>query len=278
MNLSSLHLSKERAYIYSPFGLGDTAILCGLKNVIEQRYGVPVSLVIRKSHKIVMDIYGISDYILVDNYRYSPTDQELLKLAASTPYIQPGKLFIGHFACHNLKALIDINSMHRRYTMLDCYKAFFELDWDVALSYPKTLPAEITNNTNLNKILDEKSINLKATPSLLIIPEAYSFTNNVVDWKEIVERYRNGGYNVYTSVSNKNFCLNGVENISVNLTELIALCMQVTNIITIRSGICDLIWCRGNSLTAIYPDINTYYWGRIKSIFPESTVNEIVAV
>ena len=61
-----LKIKKNVMYFLSPYGLGDTMILCGFKDALEKKYNCKIHFLIKSSHKIVMDMYKINDFDIID--------------------------------------------------------------------------------------------------------------------------------------------------------------------------------------------------------------------
>lgn len=282
MEFSKLNLNKDEIYLLSPFGLGDTAILCGLVDEISAKFDKKVNIVIKKSHQIVADIYNVTSVIAVDNFRYSIEDERLQNLVRNEKFPVPGKLFPAHFNFFERGLLLRNQDSNLYFGMLDYYKAMFYLGWDCKFKYPKKIGDSVYKNLVSTSHLEEKIGKIVGEFSfdslVLVIPEASSFIVARKDyWNEIIKEYQRQGLTVITSVVDEKNRIKGIENISLTLNELILLCLLAKKVIAMRSGICDIVWQRGNDLVAVYPDLRTYYWGRIKSIFNESEVCEIVA-
>ena len=267
--------------MFSPFGLGDTAVLCGLKNVLEARYNSKVVFIIKESHCCIMKIYGIQDYRVIKDRRFTAQDGVLKELGKLVPFPEKGKCFIAHFTFHPIGELLERQVGNRLFTMLDYYLALFGLPWDTRLDSPKNLHQVIEDNwiavkDKLKEIeIDSNNNELKYA---LLIPESHSFRGiNESFWGMIIDKVREKGLMPITSVTDEKYRLVGVINITGSLDELISLAMKADEIYSVRSGLCDLIWEKGEALTAIYPDVRSYYWARIKTLFPNSNIREIIA-
>ena len=257
-------------YLYSPFGLGDTAVLMGLRQAIEERYRLPVVYVIRQSHEIVAQMYNITDYILVDDTRLSTNDERLHKLSQLVPTPTPGKLFIAHFVFHRINNLVNFSNQNNKFFgMLATYKVFLQLQVDCNFHYPNNINSFISNSRS-NKAIDGKTA--------LIIKEARTFdTSKSRFWDDLLNELLVNNYRVVTSHIDSRFNFPGIENVPCNnLFDLISLMGSSDKIFVTRSGICDITWQLGSKMTAVYENLHQFYWGRIKSIFPESNVNEIL--
>ena len=271
-------LDKEKAYLLSPFGLGDTAVLCGLKREIEKSYQVQVVLVVKESHEIILKMYGIEEYEIFKNRRFDNDSQLLKDLAATVKFPQRGKLFVAHFDWSPKKRLLHIQDGNLFFAMLDYYKGFLGLPWGCDFHYPKDFPKTMLVGEKIIPKLRSHGITSPLNNICLIIPEVHSFSPLPLQyWKDIAEQAKLEGLAPITSVCLKEFEIPGVKNVILSLEELITISMLSKKVIAMRSGLCDLIWQKGKDLYVVYPDIRTYYWGRLKSIFPESEVNEVIA-
>lgn len=275
-DLSKIKIKSDQMYFLSPFGLGDTAVLCGLLPVLQKRLASPIKLIIKKSHIPIMKMYGCDNYDVISDQRFYPDSPELIDLANQQPFPQLGKIFVAHYCLYPINDLIRIQEIKHNFSMLDSYLCFFNLPWSTKLTNPENEINFIKEKKDevLNKVA--KLIGVKSD-IVLLIPEAHTFKlANFKIWPMIIESVKSRGLIPITSVTSESCRIKNVQNLELELDELITLAMCAKEVYAVRSGLCDLIWPKGKSLTAIYPDIDSYYFGRLKSLFPSSNVNEIV--
>lgn len=267
MELSNLKLDKNTYYFLSPFGIGDTLLLCGLKKEIEKKINGKIYFIIKPSHKIILDMCNIKNFILLEkNQRFSLESEELKILSKKTPTPTKGQIYVAHYLLHSqYKDIIQQQSNKKIFTFLDCYRYFFGLDWDTTLSFP--------TNSYHTKIRCKIDLDLRKT--VLLIPEAHSVASIKREfWQDLAEHIKKKNLLPITSTTNE-YIIPGIKNIDMNLEELIALAMNCHSIYSIRNGLCDLLNFKKN-LWVIYPDINTYNFNRIKTIFNTSMAREVI--
>lgn len=277
IELSEKQLSLDKGYLVSPFGLGDTAILCGLKNQIEIRYSMPIAMVIKKSHEVVCDMYDIKDYILCSGLDDGKSTKSLEEIAVEVASPSRGRLFVAHYDWHLKKELLHIQDGNIYFSFLDFYKGFLDLPWDCKFEYPKPYFTKMVDILNIAKKLQESGIVAPINELALLVPEARTFKPIELSfWEGFAKDFKSEGLTPITSVTNECFMLKGIPNLKLSLNELICLAMNCRIVVVMRSGLCDLIWQKGKSLYVVYSDLRTYYFARLKSIFPTSNVNEVI--
>lgn len=271
-------LDNEKAYLLSPFGLGDTAILCGLKTEIEKAYQQEVVLVVKESHEPVLKMYGIKEYETFKNCKFDNNSSLLKNLAATVKCPQRGKLFVAHFDWTSKGRLLHQQDGNLFFAMLDFYKGFLGLPWMCNFNYPKEFPKSMLVYDELILKLRSQGVSTPLNKCCLLVPEVHTFSPLPLQyWTNIVNKVKSEGLTPITSVCCQDFEIPGVKNVFLSLLELITFSMLSKKVISMRSGLCDLIWPKGKDLYVVYPDVRTYYWGRLKSIFPESVANEVIA-
>ena len=102
-------LEPSKCYILCPADLGDTFVVAGLRQAIMQEYQADLVFLIKEKHEIVMELFGIHDYMIL-----SSDDEGKLKnkfflqmLSNLCPIPQKGRIFVpdpySHFEINNDK-------------------------------------------------------------------------------------------------------------------------------------------------------------------------------
>lgn len=269
----NIKLEKDKYYFLSPFGLGDTMILCGFKNKIEAQLDGQIVFIVKPSHKIIMKMYGIKNYILLkSNQRFDFNNITLSDLAKESSYPQKGTIFVAHWGFFpEYKELFDYQINNKTFTFLDAYKLFFHLNWNTELEQPGWLPSVTP------EIQNKLPINAKISNLVIFIPEAHSINNvSNIFWLNLQDKLKKQKLDIYTAVSDSKNKIYGIPNIDLSIEELLAISLHCHSVYTLRNGLCDLISSKDKNLYVIYPDINTYYYFRLKTIFPDTTANEVI--
>lgn len=267
MKLSDIELEQDKYYFLSPFGIGDTLILCGFKKEIERKLNGRICLIIKPSHKIIMDMCNIKDFILLESdARYTLASEELKMLSAKYPYPIKGQIYVAHYLLHpQFKDIIEQQSIKKIFTFLDCYRYFLGLDWSTELCF----------STDLSRVKMKCQLDVDCKKTVLLIPEAHSVgTIQKKFWQELADYVKSQNL-VPITATNAEYKITGVKNINISLDELVALTLNCHSVYTIRNGLCDLINFKEN-LWVIYPDVNTYNFNRLKTMFKGSNAHEVI--
>lgn len=277
--IGQLALDPHKIYFLSPFGLGDTQILMGLRIPLENLFGAPIVYIIKKTHKILLSLYPDVEGVVIDEFRVPPSTLYRLPNLSEEP--ERGKIFLAHFSLHKIgDLLIFQQKRNKKFSLFDCYKAFFKLPWDTVLPQTNKLFEFITryDTSTLNKKLRNKfRKNVDIGKMCLLIPETRSLGSvSKIFWDDVVKSLSAKGVFAVQSVTSKAFMIHSFPNIDLTLEELLVLSLRVSHVYTARNGLCDIIWQKGKNLTVAYPDLLSYYGNRLKSEFPSCEALEVI--
>ena len=103
-DIQSLRLDKHKFYFVSPCGLGDTMIICGLKQALEKKLGGKIHLIIKASHVIIMKMYKIKDYTVFSAQnrlnQFFCENSLFQELGNRTPIPEKGKIYMANPIFH----------------------------------------------------------------------------------------------------------------------------------------------------------------------------------
>lgn len=275
-------LSEDYYYFLSPFGLGDTIVLLGLKRELEDLYGKKIIFLLKESHLFLADLFGITDIIPIKEFRLPPDSPILIEIGEKCEEPEVGRIFAAHFALHPIGGLLNQQAANPSFAMLDHYLAMFKLPWNTQIEFPSEKIEENIIKIDFSEVKSKLETvlgkNVEFEDLALIIPEVRSFSNlkNMNFWNDVVDKAKKENLIPIQSTTNKKFLISNLPNVELTLKELILLAFKSGLVISMRNGLCDVIWEKGEKLIAIYPDHNTYKFGRIKSLFPSSKTKEIV--
>lgn len=120
-----------------------------------------------------------------------------------------------------------------------------------------TKPAEPTGWKDWERIEE-----IEKGKTVILAPYAKSVTALPVEiWEEIIDDYRQKGFQIYTNVSKGEMPLNGTKPLRAKLSAMRSILERAGTFIGIRSGLCDVIRTAGCRKVALYPD---YYYGDTK--------------
>jgi hypothetical protein len=246
-----------------PYGIGDTVILCGLKEDIEKLYGGIVVPVINKSHEIIMEMYGI------DTYEFNTFDDAELEIFANELDAPAcGRYFVAHPAFGKNKCLNTVFLNHK-VGFVEMFLKHFGIKDNILPKLPPYRPFEILNLQERLKILDYDKV-------VLLVPELKSagihervqdrwFVNEANKWEE-------KGYRVIINNEAQKPIFKNYEE-QLTLKELAYLASRVGRIIAQRSGFCDMVYGFVRYMDIIYPNYAFYDLFCMKKIFEKCNPN-----
>lgn len=263
------YLNSEEIYLISPFGLGDTYILCMYKDAIEKCYQHSVVYVIKPSHVDILSLFGYK--FIVRNF----SEKELGDIAKSNNVINAGKFYVAH--PHYVDKLIE--------------KEFFDKNISFAKMYCRTLgiPENSSYQPACNYLkhmvtLEEKIKPLKVDDVVLFAPEMNSCrTQFDRPSHAFLKRLNKILYDKYGN----NLIVNAIGNtmeyfgkkIDLSLMELVVLATSCRKVVSIRSGLCDVLYTNVKSMDVIYGNQDFYDGYALESLFSQKInpyVNEYI--
>ena len=260
-----LDYCKKDCYNFlSPYGLGDTLMLCGFRKEWEKKNGGKIHFIIKPSHEIVMKIYGINNYTCVKEIPGGWANPRLCDIAKQQGEPKIGHLYIAHPHFH--KRYIDFLRKNDRVDSLKPFLAFYReflgLDQEASLEFPHY---EALDGTTICQKLNAYG---KSENIILFLPEARTLTELPPSfWKNILHTLPKNAV-VVQNTSDLSKSISGIPNIEMTLEELVWLCVHCRAVYALRSGMCDLIANGCKDLTVYYsmhPNLMQRY--SLKSIF-----------
>jgi hypothetical protein len=253
-------LKSDRYYFYSPCGLGDTMILEGYKEALEQKLGSPIFFVIKKSHEVVMEMFEERDYLFEEELR---EQQFVFK-----PEL--GRVFIAHPMYWDEPSIYLESFRDFKLDFLSFYKKFLGLSDSIIFKLPKFTP----------EISDDLYRKLKVTKLekiALLCPEANSVP--LLDktyWQQEAEKLKSDGFEVFCNVLNKKNAIRNTKVINLTLREAVALGAHCGKVIALMSGYCYLIMKNSSNIKIVYPNFDAFYLYSMKRTFGDYETREIV--
>lgn len=238
-------LTKEMIGLVCPYGLGDTYLICLLlKEYIKVNHLSNVRLILRPGHEQVADMFGYKEIV------YIPTDFALTSAQVAKNGIQrKGEIFIAHPNYINngyftqLLGYKDIN-------LIDIYKIILNLDINVKLALPTA-----TKMPSKRQIASYDDLGIRPGQAVLLCPEANSTTPlNIETWIRVSKYYLKKGYKVFTSVIHPENHIPGTLPIKLTIGEIRTFAEYAGRVVSLRSGICDILSGTNCKLQVIYPN------------------------
>jgi hypothetical protein len=239
-----LEITKPDEYNFiSPCGLGDTMFICALKQSIEEKYKAPVHLIIKPPHKIVVDMYNISDYSV-----YQFTKGELHAISKSSHHPVKGGLYVAHpmYSDGSLLKYIGKFNIHS----LQLYQMFFRLSKDTSFIEPVKYPEIPANISKDFPRLDKTALLLPEARSVARLKRGF--------WEKLADELQEQGFTVVQSYSNEDFKIKGIEMLPDDLNYVAAFAIHCSVVYALRNGLCDIIAGKVKRLKVFYPTWRDY--------------------
>jgi len=262
---TSYNFDTDTYYFLLPFGLGDSMVMCGLKDALKNKYSKKIHFIIKPAHEVIMNMFANSDYTICE-IDLTKDKKYLFELGCETPIPQCGKIFVAHPEFLKDKyALNKLNTLE--FNFYQFYLSFLELDLKTQLRLPVWYP-------KVSKELEEKIQEIAPFEKLVLIaPEAYS-SAPISDkyWDTLVDNLTTEGFKVIEN-STKVGTTKAIQ-VSMSLEDCIAVALRCYKVYSLRSGLCDLIYTKGGNLTVLYPDINTLSIYGLNEVFKMTDIKE----
>lgn len=264
-------LSKNELGFISPCGLGDTFLLCAFSKALEEKYQGQIRFFIKPSHEVVMKMFSISNYTIINfnNIKSYYLDY----LAKRVSYPKKHQTYIAHINFHQNRQEILLQSTGKTSSkFFDFYKNFLYLPdiKRIDLSrFCSPLPSLF-----LKKIEDDLS---KLHNVILLAPEANSIKNlDPIFWERLAIELNKAGFFLISNVTNSENKIKGTNFIAMTTQECVDLATHCRAVISLRSGLCDLLFFKGKDLFIIYCDDNLKSFYSLNNLFVRSDINEYV--
>lgn len=229
-------LKQDTFYVLCPYGIGDTLYAASLIKSLKESKALPfqkVCLIVKEGHAQIPDWFDAVDEKMVSNEMV----EVLNTYSIVTQTWELKNYLYGHFHKSAENGLCpeyaecEVKNMIYRYK-----KLVFHLPTECQLEEPKILPRwEL-----LEAITKEYEIGKQ---SIILMPYANS-TQLIADefWELLVARLRKLGYKLFTNVNGKDeLPLKGTRGLCVDIATIAALCERCRLVISLRSGLCDVL-------------------------------------
>jgi hypothetical protein len=230
-------LSDDTWVLISPYSIGDTYLLCALaKHLLLENGGAGVTLLLRASHMDVAELFP------EDIAQKLPLHEKHLywfRRARSPLPLQPGIPIVAHPRNHEAFSA-DPRKWKRTESMLNQYLNFFHLPLNTPLSKP------VVSSVAYFKAKERLHVlGLPEQRTVILAPDAVSVkTLPPSFWHIMSHELRRSGWSV---------CFNS-SGTSYPLSEAIPVAELAGWVISMRSGLCDLISTANCRLSVIYPE------------------------
>jgi hypothetical protein len=241
-------LSDDTWILISPYSIGDTYLLCALaKHLLLRKGGGNITLLLRTSH------LGVADLFPNDIAQTLPLQEKHIYWFRGARYmlpLQPGIPFVAHPRNHAAFSVLP-GIWKPTESMLKQYLKFFQFASDTPLTKPKVSSAAyLSAKERLHTLgLPEKRTAILAPDAVSVDTLSSSF------WHIMCRELQRCGWMVCIngSASSSQFGQNNVPILKYPMSEAIPVAELAGWVISLRSGLCDLISSANCRLSVIYP-------------------------
>lgn len=251
-------IDETKAYIYSPFGIGDLIISYGLRKYIERAYNVTLVYIVKPSHEPIAEMMSMTQYIVG-----TLTEEEIEYSSKKIHCPVSGEIFILHPAFHNngeinrdfLNFEIGFRSSFCKLLGLDESETFLDIT--------------VTCNDG---ILNESRQQLINSKIVIILPEMNSASEyenlSTVFFEKIVEKYVQLGWHPLVNLTKDKQSILSKYKYDFSIEEIVVLAKKGCKIIAMRSGLTDLLYTIAVDMTVIFPNVAFWKLFNFSEIFP----------
>lgn len=237
----SILKKEDEWYIICPAGIGDTYFTCALaREFLKRKGGSAFNVLVKKSQSDIPKLFPAVQECYTYESRYA------VKLFGYRT-LKTGRLFLGHPSARvGLENKIGISC-----DLVGAYKILLGLEADSTMDVPIIAEED-------RKHAEEKfeAMRLPIGKTVILCPEATSIRE--IDprfWDLLSVRLRQLGWTVCTSaVKDRNIVPETIP-ISFSLREAIPIAEKAGWVISLRSGICDLLSSSSACLSIVYPSV-----------------------
>lgn len=234
---------KKKYYFICSYGIGDTLMVCLLLKEFRVRNpGHEICLIIKSNHVGIVKMFSSFDQIK-EFKNLPPFFETSDSINLNRPMVlHPSSYFSGN--------LVDYLG-YRGITLIDVYKIIMCLPSRVKFDFPK-----INSMARRKSIEKFNSYCLRKGKTVILAPEAKSSDMlEGVFWDNLSKELNDKGFDVACLTLNKKNHVKGTTDVEFNLEESIPFCEEAGYLISVRSGLCDLLSFSSARLFVVYPDV-----------------------
>lgn len=254
-NLVSKYGCDTHIYVEHYPGTGDVYLTCALLQKYHlEHYGDTkyILTVIGGGSVKIAKLLGIKDVVLL-------SQEESDAMIAYSRFIRELPNFkILHYSPIELHTrILDNMASYKDLDFMTMYLSvvFDNMKWDNSVSFP-----EFNNDDIIDEYFDENG--LKKGKTVILFPNA----NTIEDlpwqcWEHFARRLREVGFTVCTNVEPGGFVIPGTCDVFVPYAHLKSFVEKAGYIVSLRSGVCDIIADSECYKFVLYPTPNIYKFG-----------------
>lgn len=246
LSIGDIILRKDIIYICCPCGLGDTLYVAALAKEYKYIYSEvkKVCLIIKEKHMGLVSLFkGVDEIIISDGIVAA-----LHVFSTSTETWNRNNYIYGHFTSDWMeKYIMGIYTGN----MISSYKKYImHLPEECQLEHPQFQKScDVMTQINKNTI-----IMMPYAVSSDTLPECF--------WSEIAEKLLILGYQLYTNTKDDTEkVIPGTKRLSETVDIMAQLCERCFAVISVRSGMCDILGLTNTTLLVINTEkVHSEFW------------------
>lgn len=263
---ATVKINRETYYILAPFGIGDIIIICMLFESLKKKYGDNIKIIAKKKFSDIPRIFNLFNNFIFFEYSENSIIQ------TKQDRIKKGKIFVPHSLLNPELLGIERVLGYKSISLIDYYKIIFDLDENCAISSPDL------NNIDFSgakSFFEKERINPEGT--IILFPEANSVELLPIEfWQKVVTKLENLELNTIINLNIKSELKGSLSQyriMSLGIMDTIAACILSKKIISIRSGMLDMLYFSGSKIVSLYPNQASLQKFNIKNLYGD---NELV--
>lgn len=258
----SYDIRPNKMYFYSPYGLGDSMMICAFSEAINRKYENNTMYLFKPSHQYVAEMYALKNYELVDE-TFDTTD---VSLFSDVP--QVGKIYMLHPEYtgnkNNLEAFFALKKSFK-----ELYADYFEVPI-TSFKKPKYI---------VEKRCQEKLIGIPIDKLVVVAPEMNAAAScdriPLNYYHEIIEDYKRKGYEIIVNARKKEVASYFSEYcIDFDISEFVWIAKNCDKVILSRSGMVDILAFCDVRMEVLYPNAKFYEMYNLKRTYGIDNVIE----
>ncbi len=248
-------------------GLGDTLMCLRYADAFVKKNGAEMFFFIRPSHEFIFKALDMHNYMVVDamerrNFYYG-LDINLF----STPKI--GDLFFAHPRLTPMP--LSQNDKKEQYDFRDFWGNFLSLQTSLLQKKEiKAVPEMVKAARDFMNLH-----NLQAEKTIFISPEECGYKSaNAKVFANLAQNLSKKGFSVISNVCVSKNKIQGTIEFSGKFELCMALADMCRAVISVRSGLCDMLYEKGKNLYILYQTKKDFDFYSVNKIFDRNDVNE----
>lgn len=271
-------LQRGECLCLCPASLGDTLLFFEYKSIIEKQHQLTCFPLIKPSHQTVAKLCGVKEYAVIQDTRaflrwlilYHKGRNLAFKdkLGFKVIHPQKGKTFITHFGFSCEQPTVSCHEKAPAGWLFLCtHLKSFNLPEDTprqhTLRLERIAPAPVPPGQK----------------RILLAPEALSLHLPLLTrtWVTLAQHLQQRGYTVvYNALKEDKHLSQYATWLNGSLEQAIAVARSAEQVISLRSGLCDILADLGPKLHVIYPHLTSYQSFGLEGIFGPRGVHEYI--